>query len=151
MSTPKPLVEFKLKWFDHSSLYTENQAEILCLSLLSLGITAPPAREVFWVLLLGHKKGLRLSVKQVRDLIYEKRKKEGEKELDRGLGVRNIQVWLSYFQQIGLVECVGDKYLFRGDKKPSESFEKYTKPLIEKNTDYIKQALIRLEELYEIK
>ncbi|MBD3260489.1 MAG: hypothetical protein GF334_02210 [Candidatus Altiarchaeales archaeon] len=151
MGAPKPLVEFKLKWFDHSSLYTENQSEILSLALLSLGINAEPAREVFWVLLAGHKKGLSLSVKQIRDLIYEKRKKNGETDLESGLTVRNIQVWLSYFQQIGLVECLGDKYIFRGGKKPSQAFEQYTKPLIEKNTQYIIETFVRLEELYEIR
>jgi len=84
----------------------------------------------------------------------KKRKKSGEfdGEIDDSLSERNIQMWLKFFKDIKMIECINDRYFFSGDKFPSEVFEIYVKPLIiEESVKFIERLLKKVEESYELK
>ena len=144
------LVELRLKWFDDSTLLSDDGEELLRQALRSLGVTSRPAFEVFRVLLIAHKGGVRVSARQVREQVVKSRAREKERDR-RGLTLRNIQVWLKYFCDIGFLDCVGDKYMFKAARKPSECFNEYTVPLIDECARYTRKAFEAVEDAFKVK
>jgi len=144
------LSEITLKWYDDSSLMLEDR-ELVTLFLDSLGITRDIAADVFEVLLMAKSKNVSLTSAEIRNAVIDLRKKR-KKNPDDSSTLRNIQIWIKYFRNIGMVERVGDRYLFKGNKKPSIVFKENVKPeLIDKSSDYLGRVLERLEQCYLIK
>jgi hypothetical protein len=146
-SGEKPLSELKLKWFDESTLMTDDARQLLGMVLESLGVTSKPGFEVFHVLLEAHKAGLRVGAREVRAQIVKYRMRHGDSDR-KGLTLRNIQVWLKYYQDIGFLDNMGDKYMFKAARKPSECFNEYTVPIIEESVSYTRRALEAMQKAY---
>ena len=52
---------------------------------------------------------------------------------------------------LGMVEKIGGRYLFRGNKKPSSVFRENVKPeVIDKSSEYLCRILEELEDRYGI-
>ena len=145
------LSEITLKWYDDSSLMLEDRRELVGLFLDSLGITRDCAGDIFEALLLAKSKNISLSTAEIRKSVKDLRSERGQRP-DDSLTTRNVQIWLKYFRNIGLIERIGDRYLFKGNRKPSIVFkENVTPEVIDKSSDYLKRVLEKLEERYEIK
>ncbi len=145
------LSQITLKWYDDSSLMAEDNRELVELFLDSIGITREIASDIFELLLIARSKGLSLSSKEIMKGITEMRERRG-KSPDDSLTLRNIQIWLKYFRSLGLLEKIGGRYFFKGNKKPSTIFRDYVKPeVIDKSADYLARVLEKLEDRYDIK
>jgi hypothetical protein len=145
------LSQITLKWYDDSSLMAEDRRELVELFLDSAGITREIAADIFELLLIARSKGLSLTSREIRDGIAEMRERRG-KSPDDSLTLRNIQIWLKYFRNLGLLEKIGGRYFFKGNKKPSAVFREYVKPeVIDKSADYLARVLEKLEDRYGIK
>ena len=140
----------EMQKFDDDDDYERRCFELLERALKSLGITSPPAVEVFNVLLAAHKAGLSVSAREVREKIIGDRRRRGNAS-KKGLTLRNIQVWLGYYTEIGVLDNNADKYMFKAAKKPSKCFKEYTKPVIDASVDYTRRALEKMEEAHSIK
>jgi len=147
----KLLSDIHLKWFDASSLLEDDQRKLLELFLQSLGITSDVARDLLHVLFASRAQDTALSGRQLRDAIITLRKMRNAGDAEKGLTMRNILVWLKYFSDIRLVEKIGSRYHFKGNKKPSRAFSDGTKPLVEDSVKYVEKLLERLEESFNIK
>ena len=144
------LSELTLKWYDDSSLMLEDR-ELVELFLDSLGISRGIAADVFEVLLRAKAKNISMSSKEIRNEVLDLRKQRKQSPDDSST-LRNVQLWIKYFRKIGMLEKVGDRYLFKGNRKPSLVFRENVKPeVIDKTAEYLIRALERLEECYEIK
>jgi len=142
------LSDIRLKWYDDSSLTEDDPRKIIELFLDSLGITSDVARDLTEVLLINRKIDRALTSNELRGQIIAFREKRGVG--DRGLTLRNLQVWLRYFREIKLIDKVGDRYMFKGNKKPSQAFREYTKPIVDESAEYVARILERVEEVYGI-
>ena len=109
------------------------------------------------ILLLNKRKGIHLKSDEIRNEVIEMRKKrkelgEFDGEIEESLSERNVQIWLKFFKDIKMVECINDRYFFSGDKFPSEAFEIYVKPLIiDESVRFIGRLLKKIEENYGLK
>lgn len=144
------LSEITLKWYDDTSLLLEDRRELVELFLDSLGITRDVAADVFEVLLLAKEKNTSLTSEQIKNEIINLRRKSN-KNLDEGLSMRNVQLWLKFFRNLGMIERLGNRYLFKGNKKPSSAFKENVKTnVIDKSADYLYRLLNELENRYRI-
>jgi hypothetical protein len=146
----KLLSDIHLKWYDESSLLEEDQRKLLELFLESLGITSDVARDLLHVLFAARAQDTALSGRQVRDAMVTLRKMRNVVDAERGLTMRNIQVWLKYFSDIRLVEKIGSRYHFKSNKKPSRAFSEGTKPLVDESVKYVEKLLKKVEESFNI-
>jgi hypothetical protein len=145
------LSQITLKWYDDSSLMAEERRELVELFLDSIGITREVAADIFELLLIARSKGLSLTSKDIMEGITEMMAHRG-KSPDESLTLRNIQIWLKYFRNLGMLEKIGGRYFFKGNKKPSAVFRDTVKPeVIDKSADYLARVLEKLEERYDIK
>jgi len=147
----KPLSDIQLRWFDDSALLTEDPRELLELFLSSIGITSDVARDLFEVLLISRHHDLALTTRGVKDNILELRRRRRVKDAERGLTDRNVQVWLTYFNKIGLVDSVAGKHRFTGNKKPSRAFSEDVRPVVEESLKFAERVLQKVEGAYRIK
>lgn len=139
------LADVKLRWFDDSTLLTDNPERLLECSLRSLGVHSKTGFDVFRVLLASHKAGLKVSAKEVHAQVEALRARRGDRDR-KGLTLRNIQVWLKFYQDLGFLENIHDKYMFRAAKNPSDCFNEYTAPIIDSSIAYTRRALSKMEE-----
>jgi hypothetical protein len=150
---PNKVSEISLRWYNDTTLLTENPAKLTKLFLNSIGITSGIASDIFEVLVKYNAKGVAPTTKEIEKEIVEKNKdKEGGEGDEKSL--RIIQIWLKYFREIKLIDKIGSKkkgrYVFSGNKKPSEAFMLYTKPLIiDESVKYSEKILKKMEEKYE--
>ena len=145
------LSEITLKWYDDSSLMLEDRRELVELFLNSLGVSRDVAADVFEALLLAKAGNISLTSNQLKTEIIKLRNKRGL-DVDKGLSLRNIQLWLKFFRKLGMVEKIGGRYLFKGNKKPAVVFRENVKPeVVDKSTEYLCRLLEELENRYEIK
>lgn len=145
------LSDIRLKWYDESSLLEEDSRRLLELLLDALGITSDVARDLFHVLLVSRAEDTALTGRQIKDAIVNLRRMRNIEDPERGLTMRNIQVWLQYFRGIKLVDKLGSRYHFKGNKKPSKAFIDGTKPMVDESVKYVEKLLKRVEESYKIK
>ncbi|MBN2250645.1 MAG: hypothetical protein JW724_01040 [Candidatus Altiarchaeota archaeon] len=144
------LSEITLKWYDDSSLLLDDRRELLELFLDSMGISRGIAADLFEVLLLTKSEGIALNSRQIRGRIVKLREKR-KQDVDDALTLRNVQLWMKFFRTLGFVERIGDRYAFKGNKKPSRVFQDNVKPqVIDKSSDYLFRVLAKLEERYDI-
>jgi len=135
------LSQITLKWYDDSSLIADNRRELVERFLDSVGITRTIAADIFELLLIARSKDLPLTSKEIMEGIKEMRTRRGQPP-DDSLTLRNIQIWLKYFRNMGMVEKIGGRYFFKGNKKPSIVFRETVKPeVIDKSADYIARML----------
>jgi len=145
------LSQITLKWYDDSSLIADNRRELVERFLDSVGITRTIAADIFELLLIARSKDLPLTSKEIMEGIKEMRTRRGQPP-DDSLTLRNIQIWLKYFRNMGMVEKIGGRYFFKGNKKPSIVFRETVKPeVIDKSADYIARMLEKIEDRYDIK
>ncbi|MBM3308965.1 MAG: hypothetical protein FJY77_01805 [Candidatus Altiarchaeales archaeon] len=147
----KLLFDIGLRRFDESSLDEEDARRLLELFLESLGVTSDVARDLFEVLLVSRAGDTALTARQIRDSIIGLRKARKVEDAEKGLTARNIQIWLKYFKGIRLVDKLGDRYHFKGNKRPSRVFAEDTKPVVEESVKYVERVLKKVEEAYRIK
>lgn len=145
------LADIRLKWYDDSSLLTDDSRKLVELLMDSLGVSRDIAVDLFEVLLLARAKGVGLTSSEIRDGILELRSARGDKG-GRGLSFRNVQIWLKFFRDLELIDRIGSRYLFSGNKKPSAVFIEKTKPeVIDRSVDFIHRLLEEIEKSYNIK
>jgi hypothetical protein len=145
------LSDIRLRWYDDSSLHIENRRELLELFLDSLGVSRDVAADIFEVLLIARAKGISLTPAEIREGVLQLRERRGAK-VDRSMSNRNMQIWLRFFRELELIERIGSRYHFSGNKKPSILFLERTKPkVIDKSVDYIHRLLQEVEKGYSIK
>jgi len=151
VESSEPLADIQLRWFDDSTLLTDDPREVLEMFLDSIGVTSDVARDLFEVLLISRHHDLALSTREVKANIVELRRRRKVKDVGRGLTDRNIQIWLNYFSKIGLLDSIGGKHRFRSNKKPSKAFTEDTKPIVEECLKFSEKVLKKVEDSYKIK
>ena len=146
---PNLISDIHLRWYDDTTLLTENPGKLVKLFLNSIGITSEIAADIFEVLVKYNAKGVAPTTKEIEKEILAKNK---DKEVEE-FSLRIIQIWLKYFREIKLIDKIGGKkgrYVFSGNKKPSEAFMQYTKPLIiDESVNYSGKILKKMEERYK--
>jgi hypothetical protein len=146
----KLLCDVHLRWYDESSLDEDDPRRLLELALDALGVTSAVARDIFHVLLMSRAADNSLTARQVRDAVIVLRGEWGVEKPDAGLTMRNIHVWLRHFRDMRLVEKLGERYHFSGNKKPSRAFADGTGPLVEGAIGYVGRVLEKLEVSYGV-
>jgi hypothetical protein len=63
---------------------------------------------------------------------------------------RNIQIWIEYFESIGLFDSFNGKHRFSGNKLPSDAFKR-TRQVIEESVRYSEKLVAKLEKVYQIR
>ncbi|VVB52437.1 Uncharacterised protein [uncultured archaeon] len=143
----KPLFDVSLRWFDDGTLLVEEPRQILEQFLLSLGVSAPVAADVLEVFVLARKADRALSLRAVMEGVAEIRRRRGAVE-GKGLGERNIQVWLKWYVEIGLLEKSGRLYRFYANKLPADAFRESVKPNAERALAYVERAADKMQVAY---
>lgn len=144
------LADIKLRWYDDSALLTDEPRELLEVFLDSIGVTSDVARDLLEVLLMGRARDSPLKASELKKGIRELRARRNVSDVDGGLTDRNIQVWLKYFQSIGLLDSVSGKYRFAGNKKPSQAFAR-VQEVVSESVKFSFKAVERLEQAYLIR
>ncbi len=151
------LSKIELCWFSDDELLKENPRALVELFLNSLGVSKGTASDIFEILLLNKRKGIHLTSGEIRNEVIEMRKNrkelgEFDGEIEDSLSGRNVQIWLKFFKDMKIVECINDRYFFSGDKFPLEAFEMYVRPLIiDESVRFIERLLKKIEESYGLK
>jgi len=117
------LSQITLKWYDDSSLIADNRRELVERFLDSVGITRTIAADIFELLLIARSKDLPLTSKEIMEGIKEMRTRRGQPP-DDSLTLRNIQIWLKYFRNMGMVEKSADAISSKETKNQASSSEK---------------------------
>ena len=145
-----PRTSIKLRWFDESILLESDRITLTEAFLESIGITSPVATDIFEVLLISAAKDTPLKTSEIRAAVISLRAQRKIKSIEKGLTDRNIQIWLKYFSDIGLIEQHFGKYRFSIRNNPSESMKK-TKQIIEESYKMSVEILKKAEQQYKIK
>ncbi|MFH1055666.1 MAG: hypothetical protein V1744_06195 [Candidatus Altiarchaeota archaeon] len=143
------LADIKLRWYDDSALMADEPRELLELFLDSIGVTSDVACDIIEVMLMSRARDVPLTTPEVKAGIVELRRRRGVKD-DFGLTDRNIQIWLSYFERIGLLDVLDGKHRFTANKKPTEAFKK-TKQVVSESLKYSESLLSKVEASYQIR
>jgi hypothetical protein len=146
----KAVSEITLKWFDDAALMEDDPRRLTETFLASLGVSSEVAVDVMEALLHARAQDRALKTAEIRDEIIKLRKKRRVKAA-KGMTLRNIQIWLKYFKSLKLVDRTGERVRFTGNKRPSQVFEEYTKPVIHESASFVGKLLKRTEEVYGIK
>jgi len=151
----KPLADIRLRWFDDSTLLVEDKRELTRLLLAALGVTSETAADALETLLEARTQGRSVTSGEIKSAVENSRAKRGVKT-SKGLTERNIQVWLNFYRQLGLVEKLGaskkkSRYILTGNKKPSVIFAENVRPLVDQSLDYVGRLVLKLESRYGIK
>ena len=147
---PNKISNIQLIWYDDTTLLTENPRKLVKLFLSSIGITSDIAADIFEVLVKYNAKGIAPTSKEIEKEILKKKNSENGEEFS----FRIIQIWLKYFREIKLIDRIGSKkksrYVFSGNRKPSEAFMQYTKPfIIDESVNYSEKILKKMEGKYK--
>ena len=146
------LADIRLRWYDDSSLMLEDERELIAFFLDTLGVSRETAIDIFEALLKAKKRDMGLTSDELRDEIIRLRENRGKKNIEKGLTMRNLQIWLRFYREIELVERFGSRYRFAKNKKPSQAFRDYTKPeVIDKSSDFMYRLLKEIENRYGVK
>lgn len=147
---PNKISDIHLRWYDDTALFTENSRGLIKLFLNSIGIRSEIASEIFEVLVKYNAEGVAPTTNEIEKEIL---KKNPDDENQKGSTLRSIQIWLKYFREIKLIDKIGGKkgrYVFSGNRKPSEAFRHYTKELIiDESANYSEKILKKIEEKYK--
>ena len=143
------LADIKLRWFDESNLLLNGQRELLEAFMDSIGVTSEVAVDLMHVLLLARAKDVAISTAQVKEGIVRVRKQRRAKRPSFGLTDRNIQIWLRYFENIGLLDSIGGKHRFASNKRPTDVFQR-TREVVLESLSYSERLLGKVEEEYGI-
>jgi len=143
------LADIKLRWYDDSALLTDEPRELLELFLDSIGVTSDVARDLFEIMLMSRARDVALTTSEVKEGILELRRRRNQPD-DFGLTDRNIQIWLKYFETVGLFDLIDDKHRFYANKRPTEAFER-TKKVVAESVKYSGKLLEKVESAYRIK
>ncbi len=144
------LADIKLRWRDDSALITDDPRELLEAFLDSIGVTSDVARDLMEVLVMSRANDVPLTTAEVKEGIIELRRRRKVKRISYGLTDRNIQVWMNYFERIGLLDTVGGKHRFTANKKPSEAFKK-TRQVVSESLKYSERVLEKMESAYGLR
>ena len=145
------LSDMRLKWYADTSLALDDRREIVEIFMDSIGVTRDVAVDMFEILLMAKADDIALTREEIKKQILDLREKRGVKDTKKGLTDRNIQIWLKFFRDIEFIERIGRRYVFKGNKKPSDVFIENTKPeIIDKTVDYVHRLLGELENRYDI-
>ena len=145
------LADIKLRWFDESSLLTDDGKELIDMFLDSIGVTSDVARDLMEVLINAKTKDVALGAGEIKILILELRRRRKDKDPLYGLTDRNLQVWLRYFQTIRLIDSFAGGYRFTGNKRPSEAFRGYTMDVVRESAAYTERVLKKIDVVYGLK
>lgn len=146
----KLLADIKLRWYDESALMADDSRQILEYFLDSIGVTADVARDLMEVMLMARARDVPLTTQEVKAGVVELRRRRGVADPEFGMTDRNIQIWLKYFETIGLFDDIDGKHRFTANKKPSEAFKK-TRQVVNESLKYSEKLVSKLEEAYRIK
>ena len=142
------LADVKLRWYDDSALLEDEPRALLEHFLDSIGITSDVARDLFEVMLLARARDVPLTTAEVKEGIIELRRRRAVRDTF-GLTDRNIQIWLRYFQAIGMFDTIDGRNRFASNKKPLEAFER-TKNVVRESLKYSDKLLSKLHKAYRI-
>ncbi|MFC2162637.1 hypothetical protein ACFLRF_03070 [Candidatus Altiarchaeota archaeon] len=145
------LADIKLRWYDESSLLTDDKRELIELFLDSIGVTSNVARDLMEVMINARARDTALGAGQIKILIMELRRRRKDKDPMWGLTDRNLQVWLKYFQTIRLLDTFGGSYRFTGNKKPSKAFKDYTLQVVRESAAFSGRVLEKIDEAYALR
>ena len=144
------LADIKLRWYDESALLAEGPREVLELFMDSIGVTSDVSCDLMEVMLMARARDVPLTMPEVKAGIVELRRRRGREDPEFGMTDRNIQIWLKYFETIGLFDDIGGKYRFQANKKPSEAFKR-TKQIVAESLKYSDRLVEKLEGEYRIR
>ena len=144
------LADIKLRWYDESALLADEPREVLELFLDSIGVTSDVACDLMEVMLMARARDVPLTMPEVKAGVVELRRRRGSKEPEFGMTDRNIQIWLKYFETIGLFDEIAGKHRFQANKKPSEAFKR-TRQVVAESLKYSEKLVSKLEEAYRIR
>ena len=140
----------KLRWLDESAFLESDRRKTLELFLDSIGITSDVAADIFELMLLAKARELSLKTSEIKKGIIKLRGERKVKNTEKGLTNRNIQVWLSYFEDIGLFDSKVSGHRFRMDKRPSEAFKRVGQ-LASESLNVSERLLKNVEEGFDIR
>ena len=144
------LASIKLRLYDDSALLLYDRRNKLEVFLSSIGITSDVAADLFEALLLSKSKEIPLTTSQLREGILRLRTSKNLENPEFGLTDRNIQIWLKYFQSIGLIEVSNGRHRFHGNRLPSKTFKR-TRHIVDESMNMSEKILLDLEKAYDIK
>ncbi len=144
------LADIKFRWYDESSLLTDEPRELIELFLDSIGITSNVARDLLEVMVNARCRDILLGPGEIKILIIELRRRRKDKDPMWGLTDRNLHYWLEYFQDIRFMDNINGKYRFTGNKKPSKVFKEYTLEVVRESAAYTERILKKLEKAYDL-
>ena len=147
----KLLSDIRLRWYDESSSLIDDRRELMELFLNSIGAKTKIAADIFEVLLIARSRDIAITSADIKNAILDLRRQRNEKDIQEGLTNRNIQLWLKFFRELGLIDMLGKRYRFTGNKIPSEAFLQYTRPIIDSSADFVYNLLKNLESHYGLK
>jgi hypothetical protein len=144
------LADIKLRWYDDSALMEDDPRAITELFLDSIGVTSDVAWDLMEIMLMARARDTPLTWEEVKAGIVELRRRRKTKDPEFGMTDRNVQIWLKYFETIGLMDEIGGKYRFFGNKTPSEAFKR-TKQIVGESLKYSDKLVAKLEAAYGIR
>ncbi len=144
------LAHVKVRWLDDTAFLEDDPKERLKLFLDSIGITSEVAIDILQVILMAKARELTLKTAQIKQGIDELRIRQGIKEPKKGLTDRNIQIWIGYYEDIGLLERHNGRHRFRQNKRPIDAF-KQCKQMVTESLKVSERLLERVEEGFSIR
>jgi hypothetical protein len=144
------LADIKLRWYDDSALIEDGPRRLLELFLDSIGVTSDVACDIFEVVVMARANDVSLTSAEVKAAVLELRRRRMEGDSGFGMTDRNIQVWLRYYETIGLFEKISGKHRLYGNKTPSEAFKR-TRRVVEESLGYSGRLASKLEKAYGIR
>ena len=144
------LADIKLRWYDDSALIEDDPRRILELFMDSIGVTSDVACDIMEIVLMSRARDTPLTTGEVKEGVVELRRRRKVEDPAFGMTDRNIQVWLKYFERIGLLDEIWGKHRFSGNKRPSEAFKK-TRQVVIESLAYSEKLASKLEAAYGIR
>jgi hypothetical protein len=144
------LADIKLRWYDDSALIEDEPRRILELFMDSIGVTSDVACDIMEILVMSRARDTPLATGEIKEGVVELRRRRKAEDPAFGMTDRNIQIWLKYFQRIGLLDETFGKHRFSGNKKPTEAFKK-TRQVIMESLAYSDKLASKLEAAYGIR
>jgi len=144
------LVDIKLRWYDDSALMEDEPRRLLELFMDSIGVTSDVACDAMEVVLMSRARDLPLTTGEVKLGVVELRRRRKAEDPEFGMTDRNIQIWLKYFERIGLLDEFAGKHRFSGNKRPSEAFKR-TREVVAESLKYSERLVGKLEAAYHIR
>ena len=144
------LADIKLRWYDDSALMEDDPRRLLELFMDSIGVTSDVACDIMEIMLMARARDTPLTTGEVKAGVVELRRRRKAEDPAFGMTDRNIQIWLEYFERVGLLDEIGEKHRFSGNKTPSEAFKR-TKQVVTESLKYSDKLASKLETAYGIR